>query len=216
MRIVPKSCATKILLIILIIGLFYIISGAFILKSFYDLLVSKDKIIGHYDAVVIESWITPQSALIKMADSLYRNGVVKNIYITYFKPDSNRFYSGGLIPKFIEQIINLYILELSKETSTFKKIPIIVKDPVTINLAIQVNESLKSENYKRIVVLSESYHSQRTRKSFQKAFENSGNEVITIPVEMGITRDNWWKFDSGLAMIFSETIKLIYYQLVVL
>lgn len=216
MRLVPKSCAARIFLIILIISLLYIILGELILKSFYNLLISKDEIDGKYDALVIESWITPQSAMIKIADSLYRKGVVKDIYITHFKPEANRFYSGGLVPKFIEQIINLYVLEFSEDTSLFKKIPIIPDDPITINLAFQVADRLKSENYKRIVVLSESYHSQRTRKSFLKAFENSGIEVTTIPVELGITKDNWWKFDSGLSNIFSETIKLIYYQLFVL
>lgn len=216
MRIVPKSCAAKIILILLVLTIIYFSLGSIIFKSIYDLLDSDDKVNGKYDAVILECWLKPQSTMIKIADSLYKGSVIKDIYITHFKSNLNKFYSGGEVPKYINEIINLYVLEFTSDTALFKKISIIPKDPITLNLAFQTAEFIKSKNYKRILVISESYHSQRTRLSFRKAFENTGIEVTTIPSELGITRNNWWKTDSGLSTIFSETVKLIYYWLFIL
>lgn len=216
MRIVPKSCGLKIFIIIFVLTVIYFLLGTVILKSIYDLLDSDDKVIGKYDAVVIECWLKPQSTMIKIADSLYRFNVVEDIYITHFKQNSNGFFTGGEVPKYISEIINLYVLEFTSDTGRFKKIPIIPRDPITLNLAFQVAEFLKSKNYRRILIISESYHSQRTKLAFRKAFENYGTEISTIPSELGITKNNWWKSDIGLSTVFSETVKLIYYWLFVL
>lgn len=216
MRIVPKSCSTKFLFLLFSVVLIYLIAGKFILRSIYDLIESDDKIVGKYDAVVIENWLTPQSTMIKIADSLYRSKIIKDIYVTHFKPNSNKLFTGGEVPKFIHEVVNLYVLEFTKDTSLYKKIPIEPKDPITLNLANQVAEYTKSKNYRRIIVLSESSHSQRTKLAFLKAFEKSGIEVVSIPVELGISKENWWKSDIGLSSTFSETIKLIYYWLFVL
>lgn len=216
MRIVPKSCSSRFLIFLAVLILIYFTFGSIIFKSIYDLLDSDDKLNGKYDAAILECWLKPQSTMIKIADSLYRAGIVKDIYITHFKSNSNKFYSGGEVPKFINEIINLYVLEFTKDTSLFKKLPIVPSDPITLNLAFQTAEFVKSKNYKRILIISESYHSQRSRLAFRKAFENTGIEVTTIPSELGITKSNWWKSDSGLSTIFSETVKLIYYWLFVL
>lgn len=216
MRIVPKSCSTKFLFLLFLLVLIYLIAGKFVLKSIYDLIESDDKIIGEYDAVVIENWLTPQTTMIKIADSLYRSKIIRNIYITHFKPNSNKLFTGGEVPKFIHEVINLYVLEFTNDTSLYKKIPIEPEDPITLNLANQVAEHIKSKNYRKIIVLSESNHSQRTKLAFLKAFEKSGIEVISVPVEMGINKENWWRSDVGLSSTFSETIKLIYYWLFVL
>jgi hypothetical protein len=154
--------------------------------------------------------------MIRIADSLYRKNIVNEIYITHFKYNANKFYTGGEVPKFIQDIINLHILEFSSDTSKFIKIPITPKDPITLNLVYQVADFVKAKNYKRILILSESPHSQRTKLAFKKAFNNSGIEVTTLPVELGITKFNWWKSDIGLSTTFSETIKLIYYRLFIL
>jgi hypothetical protein len=216
MRIVPKSCAGRIFALIFIVGLIYFLAGNWLLQSFHSILVAEDKIQGQYDAAVIECWTKPQSTMIKIADSLFQKKLVKDIYITHFKYEPGKFYAGGEVPKYIDKIINLYIYEYSPDTSLFKKIPIEPKDPITFNLASQVFQHLKSKGYKRIILISESYHSYRSKLAFEKAFENSGVQIATIPAELGITKETWWNTDSGLSTTFSEFIKLIYYRLFVL
>jgi len=216
MRLISKSCASRIVIFISLLVIVYFLFGHKIFQSLYDLVDSDDKLNGKYDAVIIECWLKPQSTMIRIADSLYRKNLVKEIYITHFKYNANKFYTGGEVPKFIQDIINLYILEFSSDTSKFIKIPITPKDPITLNLAYQVTDFVKAKNYKRILILSESPHSQRTKLAFKKAFNNSGIEVTTLPVELGITKFNWWKSDIGLSTTFSETIKLIYYRLFIL
>jgi len=216
MRIVPKSCAGRIFAFILIVSLIYVITGDWLLKSFHSILIANDRIEGKYDAAVLECWTKPQSTMIKLADSIYRKNIIKDIYITHFKYEPRKFYADGEVPKHIDKIINLYIYEFSQDTSNYKKIPIEPKDPITLNLARQVFEYLKPKGYKRIILISESYHSYRSKLAFEKVFENSGIQVSAIPAELGITKDNWWKTDSGLSTTFSEFIKLIYYRLFVL
>lgn len=190
--------------------------GNWLLQSLHSILISDDKIQGQYDAAVIECWTKPQSTMIKIADSLYRRKIIKDIYITHFKYEPGKFYAGGEVPAYIDRIINLYILEFTNDTSLYRKLPIEPIDPVTLNLARQVFKNLKSRGYKRIILISESYHSYRSKLAFERAFQNSGIEISTIPAEMGITKDNWWKSDIGLSTTFSEIIKLIYYRLFVL
>ena len=190
--------------------------GNWLLRSIHTILIADDKIQGHYDAAVIECWTKPQSTMIKIADSLYLQKIIKDIYITHFKYEPGKFYAGGEVPKYIDRIINIYISEYSEDTSLYKKLPVKPIDPVTFNLAKEVFKNLKSKGYKRIILISESYHSYRSKLAFEKAFQNSGIEISTIPAEMGITKDNWWKSDTGLSTTFSEIIKLIYYRLFVL
>ncbi len=196
--------------------LIYFILGRIIFITIYDILDSDDKLTGKYDAVVLECWLKTHSTMIKTADSLYQNNIVKDIYITHFKSNSKKFFSGGEVPKFINEIINLYVLEYSKDTLRFQKIPIEPADPITLNLAYQTLKYLKSKNYKRVIIISESYHSQRSRLAFKKASEKFGIETTTIPAELGITKYNWWKSDIGLSTIFSEMFKLIYYWIFIL
>ncbi|MCX8057407.1 MAG: YdcF family protein [Ignavibacteria bacterium] len=216
MRIVPKRAFSKILFVIIIFLIIYFLFGNLLFSSIYDLVDSDDKINGKYDALVIENWIVPEPTMIKIADSLHRQNVVNEIYITHFKPQSNKFFTGGEVPKHIDKIINLFTLEFTTDTAKFNKLPIEPKDPITMNLAKQVSEKFLQKNFKRIIVISESYHSKRTKLAFEKAFENSGVEIVTIPSELGITKNNWWKSDIGLSTVFSEAIKLIYYWLFVL
>jgi hypothetical protein len=211
MRIVPKSCVGKALASVIIISLIYFFTGTWLLKSFHSLLVANDKIQGQYDAAILECWIRPQSTMIKIADSLYRKKIIKEIYITHFKYEPGKFYTGGEVPKYIDKIINLYVYEFASDTSIYKKLPIEPKDPITFNLAKQVFAYSNNKGYKRIILISESYHSYRSKLVFEKVFENSGIQVTTIPAGLGITTENWWKTDSGLSTTFSEFIKLIYY-----
>lgn len=216
MRIIPKSCVIKILILIFLVGLIYLFFGNWMLKSLHSFLIAKDNISGKYDAAILECWTKPQSTMIRIVDSLYRINIVKDIYITHFKYEPGKFYAGGEVPKYIDKIINLYIAEYSEDTSKFIKLSIKPADPITLNLAKQVGKLFNEKGYKRIILISESYHSHRSKLTFQKVFNEYGIEVSTIPAELGITRYNWWKTDSGLSTTFSEFIKLIYYWLFIL
>lgn len=200
---------------VLIVLIFWL-NRFFILTNIWSAIVVDTPELKHYDAIVIESWQKPQSRLISVADSLLSKGVSSKVYITFFKWSPTLMYSGGEVPVYSNEIINLYILGVSKDTSRYKKIGITPTDPVTINLADQVKNFMQKENVQSFLLLSESYHSQRTKLAFEKIFEHSKIYFDVMPVEIGITESNWWWTDAGLSTVFSEFIKLIYYKISVL
>ena len=70
------------------------------------------------------------------------------------------------------------------------------------------------KKWKRIIIVTDEFHTRRAHYAFEKIFANSGigvevagssNEVYAI--------DNWWKSDRGIMAYFGETIKFPVYWL---
>ena len=72
----------------------------------------------------------------------------------------------------------------------------------------------KAEGWKRIILVTDEFHTRRSLLAFEKVFEGSEVEVQVAgaPNEVfGV--DDWWKSDRGILAYFGETIKYPIYLL---
>ncbi len=72
----------------------------------------------------------------------------------------------------------------------------------------------KAAKWKRIIIVTDEFHTRRARLAFEKVFAGSGIEVEVAgsPNEV-FAIDDWWKSDRGILAFFGETIKLPVYLL---
>jgi uncharacterized SAM-binding protein YcdF (DUF218 family) len=72
----------------------------------------------------------------------------------------------------------------------------------------------EDEQLKRIIILSDKFHTRRIRGVFEPLFEEIETELIIHGT--GSTQYDeaeWWKYEQGLLMVNNEYVKLIYYWL---
>ena len=72
----------------------------------------------------------------------------------------------------------------------------------------------KAEGWRRIILVTDEFHTRRSLLAFEKVFEGSEVEVQVAgaPNEVfGV--DDWWKSDRGILAYFGETIKYPIYLL---
>ena len=102
------------------------------------------------------------------------------------------------------------------DTSAFKLIPVPRLEQKTLHIAQAVLDSAHRLGWKELTVATVEMHSARSKKAYLRAAKNYGIivHVATFPFE-NVTAENWHTSASGLAMAFSELIKLIYYDLAV-
>jgi uncharacterized SAM-binding protein YcdF (DUF218 family) len=70
----------------------------------------------------------------------------------------------------------------------------------------------KGKGWKRIIIVTDEFHTRRARYAFEKIFDGSGIEVEVAgaPNEV-FSDDDWWQSDSGISCYFLETIKFPVY-----
>ena len=63
-------------------------------------------------------------------------------------------------------------------------------------------------NWKRIIIVTDNFHTRRALHAFEKVFHGSGMVVQASGAENDVfSSENWWKSDRGILSYFSETIK---------
>lgn len=66
----------------------------------------------------------------------------------------------------------------------------------------------KARKWKRIIIVTDEFHTSRAHYAFEKIFERSGIEVQVAGAPNEIfSRYDWWESDKGIASYFLETIK---------
>lgn len=143
------------------------------------------------------------------AQELYSQGYSKQI-ICLGANQSTTFKSLGMdMPDAIveqEQLLDLGVSEndiktVIKGTST--------KEELDVLLTIS-----EEEGYKRIIIVSDLFHTNRVRKTVLKVFENSGVEALLVGCSNSqYDESNWWRYEQGLIMVNNEYIKLLYYAI---
>ena len=70
----------------------------------------------------------------------------------------------------------------------------------------------KDKGWKRIIIVTDEFHTRRARYAFEKIFDDSGIvvEVAGAPNEV-FSDDDWWQSDSGISFYVLETIKFPVY-----
>lgn len=72
----------------------------------------------------------------------------------------------------------------------------------------------KSNNFKRVIVVSDKFHTHRMNYAFRDIFEDADIELILRGApSSGYDENLWWAEESGLLMVNNEYVKLFYYFL---
>lgn len=65
-----------------------------------------------------------------------------------------------------------------------------------------------------VMVVSSSFHLRRARYVFKDRFAQAGITVLFHGAnDLAFNKDNWWRDESGLMMVYNEYVKLVYYHL---
>jgi uncharacterized SAM-binding protein YcdF (DUF218 family) len=72
----------------------------------------------------------------------------------------------------------------------------------------------KQRGYKRIMVVSDKYHTNRINYAFGHLFKEAQVELILRGASSSQYREDlWWASEAGLLMVNNEYVKLIYYYI---
>jgi uncharacterized SAM-binding protein YcdF (DUF218 family) len=82
----------------------------------------------------------------------------------------------------------------------------------TYDEALNLKQCLYNHPYKKIIIVTSSFHTRRARWIFDKVLEGSDVEIKMHPVdEFDYNESNWWRTESGLISCFNEYVKFGYY-----
>ena len=66
--------------------------------------------------------------------------------------------------------------------------------------------------YKRIILVTNVFHSRRAHYAFEKVFKGSGVDVeVAAARDLEFSAENWWLIDKGLASYLTEPLKFAAY-----
>jgi uncharacterized SAM-binding protein YcdF (DUF218 family) len=70
----------------------------------------------------------------------------------------------------------------------------------------------QSKGYARIIIVTDAFHTRRSRYAFDKVFQGSGIVVETMGAPNAVFNErNWWRSDSGLKSYLLEPLLLTVY-----
>ncbi len=142
---------------------------------------------------------------------LWNHGYAEKLFVTAQKPRNKKFSSMELshiefaraVTEMMELDAHWEVLPSLSEgvTSTFDE----AED--TLNYAL-------AKNWKRIIIVTDEFHTRRAHYAFNKICAGSGLEVQVAgaPNEV-FSIENWWKSDRGIMAYLGETIKFPVYLL---
>jgi uncharacterized SAM-binding protein YcdF (DUF218 family) len=136
---------------------------------------------------------------------LWNQGYAQRLFVTEEKPKNKEFNPLELSHlEFAHEVTRLMKLEAKWEllpsltggaTSTFDE----AEDALAYG---------QRANWKRIIIVTDEFHTRRAHLAFSKVFARSGIEVQVAgaPNEV-FAVDDWWKSDRGILAYLGETIK---------
>lgn len=84
----------------------------------------------------------------------------------------------------------------------------------TFDEAADALKYAKENDWKRLIIVTDHFHTRRALYAFEKVFKDSGIQVQVAGADNDIfNATNWWKSDRGILSYFSETIKYPIYLL---
>jgi uncharacterized SAM-binding protein YcdF (DUF218 family) len=123
----------------------------------------------------------------------YVSGTVKSLNLNYNEADLTRMRVLSL------DIDSNLVTALPMGTSTMEESSIIL-DYCLLN------------NWTKIIVVSDVFHTKRIRNVFEKKFENAGIEAVIVGAPSSrYNESEWWREEAGLIMVNNEYIKHLYY-----
>jgi len=129
--------------------------------------------------------------------------------------------TGEVIPRLFEVIgdtttdeADLSRIALLKAGVNDSNIVVLHIGTSTREESIAILEYCKKKGLKKIMLVSDKFHTNRIDYAFRKLYENAGIELVLRGCpSTAYSEDLWWAEESGLLMVNNEYIKLIYYHL---
>jgi uncharacterized SAM-binding protein YcdF (DUF218 family) len=142
---------------------------------------------------------------------LWNQGYGRVLYVTEEKPKNKEFHNLELSHlQFAREVT-----ERMKLMARWELLPSLTGGATsTFDEAEDALALGKREKWKRIIIVTDEFHTRRAHLAFQKVFEGSGIEVQVAgaPNEV-FAIDDWWQSDRGILAYMGETIKFPIYWL---
>ena len=109
--------------------------------------------------------------------------------------------------------------EVAKKVIENKGVPsdnirLITNSTSTLEEKIEIIEDIKQKNYKRIIIVTDKFHSRRVRSLFEDELDDLDVQFTLVGAENSkYKEDSWWEEERGLIMVDNEYMKSIYYFL---
>ena len=142
---------------------------------------------------------------------LWNRGYGRALYVTEEKPKNKEFHNLELSHlQFAREVT-----ERMKLMARWELLPSLTGGATsTFDEAEDALALGKREKWKRIIIVTDEFHTRRAHLAFQKVFEGSEIEVQVAgaPNEV-FAIDDWWQSDRGILAYMGETIKFPIYWL---
>jgi uncharacterized SAM-binding protein YcdF (DUF218 family) len=86
-----------------------------------------------------------------------------------------------------------------------------IRHPITLNKSNKVLEIINQKGAKSIIVLTNAFHSRRTRNVYQKILEPANIKLYIATYYSWFDKDDWWKTSNGFRTVVPEYLKYGYY-----
>ena len=192
------------LAVLLFVVLIFWIFRIYIFEGIGYFLVAQAYPSKSVDVILLEEEFNNKQA-ISECNSLFRETGAKEVWIVRL-PDSTQLFTEHLIERsFKERLDTLYY------NFPFKFFVYNTEHPYTFNKSIAVLDSLKVKGYKKVLLVTEGFHSKRSFKVYKKLFAPAGIDVYCNTYFTESTPENWWKDSNGFRRVVSEYLKYFYY-----
>jgi uncharacterized SAM-binding protein YcdF (DUF218 family) len=169
-------------------------------------LIDEDQL-SRADAIFVLSGNPTDRA--KEAAKLFASGFAPQIICT-----------GESVPTLYE-VINVKMDEatlseiaLKKEKVDSNKIEVLHVGTSTREESHEILKYCKKHGMKKIIVVSDKFHTNRINYAFRSIFEKGEIEIILRGApSTAYKENNWWAEEAGLLMVNNEYVKLLYYYI---
>ena len=142
---------------------------------------------------------------------LWNQGYAKELFVTSEKPKNADYAQLELSHlQFAQAVAQRVKINVSWQT-----LPSLTGGATsTFDEAQDALSYAKEKDWKRIIIVTDMFHTRRASFAFDKIFKGSGIkvQVAGAPNEV-FSLENWWKSDRGIMAYFGETIKFPIYLL---
>ena len=79
---------------------------------------------------------------------------------------------------------------------------------------LEITNDIKKHNYKRIILVTDKFHTRRVNKVFREELKKLGCELFVVGVSHHkFDEQFWWDYELGTIYVNNEYMKLLYYFL---
>ncbi len=160
------------------------------------------------EAVVIESSELVREKAVVIGQRLISTRRANLLVVVYQDSPEEKIFDrpenyNGFITRKLEN------MGLKKDQFLILKVP--KEHPITLTEAKIVLNTLAQKQVKRIILLTESFHTRRSFWSYKNVGAESGIKIFPVPYFLKYQKDNWWQHNQGIREFCAESVKYLYY-----